>query len=491
MPSLNRPNAPDRLPSADFGNLFVKPRAVRGSEARTLITTPSPLSSPSHVALRRRAFRSSEAGLPKPTSPLTSPSTTVAPRRPIYVERYSHQLEASGNSADLAFSKSSASNAIPDGIEEQESPKLKERSSSSVSTRARKFLGITAFGVDSISREEQPPQGAKGGSEWKHDFLGGWLEIRVGQKSDGQTRTASEGRTPPRISHTSTTYEPWSQTPRQVSRAGRDRWPNVASDQPLISDTPHEFDNTTNTPKEGLYCRTKRVLGLKCDVLDPTNVVPRTRTPTANVLDRVSSTLKGVNFRRETSDSTATSVSNLSIAAPRWQRFRPGKNYSNSSSIRELMMGKPPIPTPEPELMYTGSDAHQYISVEMSEPDNPTFLPSEARRVHTPPLPSESTRKAKPRGFFFDYSAPDAVNSARNRGVREHEASTKMARQGSVSDMDWYRVKLDAIEWDPVSREHFVSSVPDHLPNSPLCPRHPKHKSGGKGICASHGRNQS
>lgn len=30
--------------------------------------------------------------------------------------------------------------------------------------------------------------------------------------------------------------------------------------------------------------------------------------------------------------------------------------------------------------------------------------------------------------------------------------------------------------------------IPEHLPSSPLCPMHPKHKSGGKGICPYHGR---
>jgi hypothetical protein len=33
----------------------------------------------------------------------------------------------------------------------------------------------------------------------------------------------------------------------------------------------------------------------------------------------------------------------------------------------------------------------------------------------------------------------------------------------------------------------FELNVPDHLPNSPLCPLHPKHKSGGKAICPLHG----
>lgn len=34
----------------------------------------------------------------------------------------------------------------------------------------------------------------------------------------------------------------------------------------------------------------------------------------------------------------------------------------------------------------------------------------------------------------------------------------------------------------------FEHNVPDHFPTSPLCPLHPKHKSGGKAICPMHGR---
>ena len=37
----------------------------------------------------------------------------------------------------------------------------------------------------------------------------------------------------------------------------------------------------------------------------------------------------------------------------------------------------------------------------------------------------------------------------------------------------------------------FELDVPDHLPNSPLCPLSPKHKSGGKAICPLHGRKKA
>lgn len=37
----------------------------------------------------------------------------------------------------------------------------------------------------------------------------------------------------------------------------------------------------------------------------------------------------------------------------------------------------------------------------------------------------------------------------------------------------------------------FELDVPDHLPNSPLCPLDRRHRSGGKSICPLHGRRQT
>ncbi|KAK4499202.1 hypothetical protein PRZ48_009715 [Zasmidium cellare] len=45
----------------------------------------------------------------------------------------------------------------------------------------------------------------------------------------------------------------------------------------------------------------------------------------------------------------------------------------------------------------------------------------------------------------------------------------------------------DMDEGDDIQLGH-EHDVPDHLPNSPLCPLHHKHKSGGKAICPLHGR---
>jgi len=46
----------------------------------------------------------------------------------------------------------------------------------------------------------------------------------------------------------------------------------------------------------------------------------------------------------------------------------------------------------------------------------------------------------------------------------------------------------------PSKRHHFNTfelSVPEHLPSSPLCPKNPKHSSGGTGVCPYHGRQKT
>lgn len=492
MPSLNRPNAPNRLPSADFADLFCRPGALQASEARSSITTPSPFSSPANIPTQRRAFRSSDVDFPTPSSPLASPLAVprplVPPRRLQHAERRSYRSESSaisGSVRDVVKGSSHSPYAI------KEEPISLKRRTSSMSDKARKTLGFSDIVHPSlINNAEQAPREAEAGYRWKRDFLGGWLEVRVGRQiePDGggsmaeledMTAPLSSAMTMPRrLSDTTTIVKSGSQNTKER----------------LLPENPEDFDrnNTLGPSREGLYCRTKRVLGLKHGPITP-YAQPRTRTPTGAVLDRVTSTLRYLPSRAiSVSTSAASSVSNLSIAAPRKQRSgRRNVLYSSSSSVRDLLMGRPPVGTPEPEAMYTRSDSKEYLSVDMTQPDAPAFLPSEARRIHTPPLPSGVSGKRGSRGFFFDYNAP--TKQSTNAIPKPIPPFTK-AREttGGPTDDDWYRVKLDTIDSQEfITREDFVASIPEHFPNSPLCPRNPKHKSGGTGTCPYHGRNKS
>ena len=146
-----------------------------------------------------------------------------------------------------------------------------------------------------------------------------------------------------------------------------------------------------------------------------------------------------------------------------------------------------------PRPTYIGSDSNQYFCVEISDPDGPSYLPSEARRINPPPSPKSMSHN-RHRGFFFDYNAPDETALTPSPGIVENRplASCERSKRGS-SGTDWYRVKLAADEIKDAN--HFYSfelNVPDHLPSSPLCPKHPKHhRTGGKGVCPYHGRNKA
>ena len=506
MPSLNRPNAPDRLPSSDFGNLFGRSRAIRGSDFTSPNSTPSPLTTPTnYIAAQRRALRSSEGAnaAPATNSPWTSPPLAAVRQRPKQAERRNYYSEVSAVSPHEPSNVASPSNDTPLIIEpEPVQPKNRTASeSSSVSSRARRLLGLPGIRITPGPGNEQPPSKARSGFKWKREFSGRWLEIRIGRKGQSAEHSVqvSGEATPVPLSHRSTMQFPLTQASTVLDPEARDRSSNAESDQRLVPESRDPQQPATLAPREGLYCRTKRALGLKHDPIDPNDPQSRERTPTDTILDRVSSTLRFLPDRGTPSLSSATSVSNLSIAAPRWQRIvsRHGKiGLSTSSSIREMLMGKPPIHTPEPEAMYTAADSNQYMAVDLTGENGVAFLPSEARRIHTPPLPTDATSPGvgKARGFFFDYNAPSTLTRFPERPADAANANANAAVSGGGPpgrDSDWYRVKMDAIEAEAMTREELAVSVPEHFPNSPLCPLHPKHKSGGTGECPYHGRNAS
>jgi len=413
----------------------------------------------------------------------------VPPRRPQHTDRPSYWSDAraiSASSREVARGSSGSSYAI-----EEEPIPLKTRTSST-SDRARKILDFSNIVNPSlVNNTEQVPREAKAGFKWKRDFSGGSLEVRVGRQSEpdgGRSKAHSEYMTLP-LGTATTTHRRSSDT----MTIAKSRSQNT--DERLLPEPPEDNDtvSTLGPLREGLYCRTKRALGLKHGPITP-YVELRTWTPTGAVLDRVTSTLRFLPSRASSvSTSAATSVSNLSIAGTRKERHgRRNVLNSSSSSVRNLLMGKPPAGTPEPEAMYTGSDSKKYLSVDMTEHYAPAFLPSEARRIHTPPLPSGGSGKRGSRGFFFDYNAP----------AEEHQKDIpKQISQPTKADdinsrptgNDWYRIQLDTIDdsREVVTREAFATTIPEHLPSSPLCPRNPKHKAGGTGTCPYHGRNKS
>jgi len=199
-------------------------------------------------------------------------------------------------------------------------------------------------------------------------------------------------------------------------------------------------------------------------------------------------------------------------------------------------MGIIPNNTPDERATYKikrspSAESEEFLKVDISIRGGTSYLPSEARRIHTPPLPGESS-DGRRRGFFFDYTAPksrtaseiaEEVSRIVNRSptvrqpLRRGTSTTttisrayggKGKQNGRVKTGDWYDVQLAEIDLDDdldmedrsggtkdesqlggrsVSgssvhavlrmreEERMDYDIPEHFPSSPLCPRHPRY----------------
>ncbi|KIW66391.1 hypothetical protein PV04_05727 [Phialophora macrospora] len=218
---------------------------------------------------------------------------------------------------------------------------------------------------------------------------------------------------------------------------------------------------------------------------------------------------------------------------------------SYTSSQRYLRMGTMPTNTPEETATYKikrspSAESEEFLKVDISIRGGTSYLPSEARRIHTPPLPEEGL-DGRWKGFFFDYNAPRrtgslpapevVVEGAANSGSCSPDSAlssdwerdrlmpdgkSKLERcktkNKRILTSEWADVKLaeidllgtktnqddiqsakegcrrlnspDALsknrtkilyEGKEVEPEMFDLTIPDHLPSSPLCPRHPRY----------------
>ncbi|MCJ1343716.1 accessory factor associated with RNA polymerase II [Peltigera leucophlebia] len=368
------------------------------------------------------------------------------------------------------------------------------RPSSILGNRAQKLLRIHARGsADSTKSASDstasPSKEAKNDYKWKREISGHWFQIRTrrSRRSERRSERQLEGRL------------------RNKSEEATPAVPDVT----MTANTPQQGISSNHhygTPvlptlgqKEGLYGRVKRKIGLSQEPAESAHDEISVKTLTGEILNRASSILRPLAERNGTPPSSSASDSmngpgsNPSIAGSHHNRIarllpfhhhRPGN--SSSSSIRDMKMAEAPQATPEAHALYTGSDKEQYFRVEFSDPDAPTFLPSEARRIGTPPLRDNTLR-----GFFFDYKNPEGevACSPSPEAVEGSPTQVRRPRRKRNDNADWYKVKMEALEAQDAQSQEFVLVVPEHLSNSPLCPRHPKHPSGGKGVCVYHGRN--
>ncbi|KAK8118725.1 uncharacterized protein PG998_003351 [Apiospora kogelbergensis] len=200
--------------------------------------------------------------------------------------------------------------------------------------------------------------------------------------------------------------------------------------------------------------------------------------------------------------------------SPWHRKGSAGSDASATSSILDLLRGHTPLSTPVSE-----KPAFVTSTNEWSE----QFPGGEARRVETPPL-REGTEDRPGRSFFFDISqypppgknprsplrqqqtaVPDpsprrrgpTVHGARDQpknstgsGGSNHVGSNKHSGgSNKPTTKEWWEVPISVPRWEEMrSSRTFEFDLPEHLPNSPMCPANKKHKSGGTGVCVYHGR---
>ena len=505
MPSLDRPNAPKRLPSGVLDNVhFFKrygespnqPSPYGLSSQHT--SSPSPISPKTLQAQRRAAGTSSPSHLRLYSDP--SPPSFFEPGRII-------------TSSALAFVapgvKRHSSGA---GRQRSQESSVSEPSSarSSISVRARKLLKIPPLGIArSATRDGNPPREANKGFHWHREISGHRVEIRIGKKTSPKeivksSKSKKSTSTPPSNESPAFMFKPSGKASKVLGSAYQP--PPKVNDQSATTVGARDPTSApfTPSPQESLVVKTTRRLGIKRGLSEST-IHLSSRTKTGDMLERTSSRLRLIvtkESQHSSSRSTSSKESTVLMAnASKWQRI--SGEFMNSDSIKtggsassswsSVLQVKAPLATPNSQEMYTGADQQQYFRVEMTDPSGPNFLPSEARRINTPPV----SRSSKARGFFFDYKPPEVDESeafktrvSRRATSEDQESELGGSRTRRVSTSEWYNVQLDAIEGHD-DRARFVAEVPDHLPNSLLCPQHPKSKSGGKGICPAHGRTET
>lgn len=139
-----------------------------------------------------------------------------------------------------------------------------------------------------------------------------------------------------------------------------------------------------------------------------------------------------------------------------------------------------------------------------------TCAKQEATRLDTPPVSPGNPAANHACEFFFDLSptadeskadgekpVPTNASNALPASAQSHSVRNNGPGGNAAGLQDWREAKTKHASWSRAiaaratrtNQSHFELNMVEHLPNSPLCPRSPKHKSGGTGICVYHGRN--
>ncbi|KAK0102891.1 accessory factor associated with RNA polymerase II [Cadophora gregata] len=420
-----------------------------------------------------------------------------------------------------------------------------------------KSIGVTSPSSAGClsSHSVDPPRPPRAGCEWVWFPEGYWAEREVTLPRKAGSRQKWWSRSPERKSKSSTTTQPSERAHPSTElptikigslmsrKSSTTKSPKVEHSSSTsrkssgirIQSIRHQFNVQSKKPVPayygippdehlGLYCRAKKTVRSrfmqKATTVDDSGIVDVNR-----ITSRTTMLLQGTSqyLDRAEQESCQASKPCLPPEAPQtpgssslrsfrrfglapWHRKTSHESIlSASSSVFKLLLGKAPAVTPNPDYQYEGTDGKTYLKVDIASPDpiEPTFLPSEAKRVNTPPM-FPGTPDLQPRGFFFDLKPRGEGSISTSPVSSSSNAAAKNRSNGTSPSIEWWEAdtqhastgnksaRLLNIEIDaPMNqspRASFELNLPEHLPNSPLCPKNPMNESGGTVICPYHGR---
>ncbi|KAH8879192.1 hypothetical protein GQ53DRAFT_849761 [Thozetella sp. PMI_491] len=238
-------------------------------------------------------------------------------------------------------------------------------------------------------------------------------------------------------------------------------------------------DNTSTTKQAKKGIRRNKVKEKRQSIRDES--VGATLDAVKRYFDLGPATRASVLGEDKDNERSTTKVGRKLFGKAPWHRKSSvDSGRSASSSVRDILKGRTPPVTPDLEPTKT----HDTVSKKLFATSE--FPGGEASRVLTPPLKKEVTDR-RLRSFFPDVSTGNSGSGSWSVSLPRTKPSANRHRKTlSPRPTEWWELPKSAIRRDPMSMFEF--DIPEHLPNSPMCPANPSHKSKGKGICVYHGR---
>ncbi|CAG8957553.1 hypothetical protein HYFRA_00010419 [Hymenoscyphus fraxineus] len=396
----------------------------------------------------------------------------------------------------------------------------------------------------SLSNFTDPPRPAKEGMEWVWFPEGYWAERERRELfSTSEKQTSFQkwfNRKDDQSEEISPTLIPQIKIGSVTANSRRESTMSRKSLTATIAKSGKK-SRLSSADKEGIYDKTKRTIESKIlrrkqtpsgsaesEKISPRH--PKSRTTmllegTSTQLEKVRKELLELQQIHTQPRRTFTSRTPASPETRRrrgrapWHRRQSNESmWSVSSSVHKILMGKSPAASPasasdrsttksllNDQGKHVGPKLLTGFLVDPLNPKKDTFLPSEATRIKTPPMtPGTPPTIPPPRGFFYDNNTLSPNFSPRlspsidgpEQQVTTNTSGSPISTPGSRlpftgikrSNGLRHKRKVEGPGYGEFATGKFEIEIPEHLPNSPLCPKNPRHKSGGTGICVYHGR---